>query len=115
MARKMKANRRKRREIQATDAEWEVINSAAGKVGVSTSEFVRRCAFHLDLSDGSTRKEDAAVHVLSSFDLIEKSLRMMAMEVAWQGKVSPSHLRMIATVEAKLDRMHGALFGEGEK
>ncbi|SFN53869.1 hypothetical protein SAMN05216224_106243 [Thioclava dalianensis] len=75
MARKTKANRRKRREIQATDAEWQVIKSAAGKVGVSTSEFVRRCAFRLDLSDGSTRKEDAAVQVLSSFDLIEKSLR----------------------------------------
>ena len=114
MARKTKANRRKRREIQATDAEWQVIKSAAGKVGVSTSEFVRRCAFHLDLPDGSTKKEDAAVQVLSSFDLIEKSLRMMAMEVVWQGTVSPSHIHMIATIEAKLDRMHGALFGEAQ-
>lgn len=115
MARKMKANRRKRREIQATDAEWAVINSAADKVGVPVSEFVRRCAFHLDLSDGSTSKEDAAVHVLSSFNLIEKSLRVMAMEVAWKGTVAPADLHLIATVEAKLDRMYHALFGEGEK
>ena len=104
--------RRRRREIQATDAEWQQISDNAKDAEMSLSEFIRHCAISrkMPMSKKPSGKHGANIEVALARCALE--LERLA-EHAMSGSVLDMPvLLMLSGIEELLTQVHRALLRE---
>ena len=106
-------DKRKRREVRATDVEWAGIKKAASAADLSISDYVCRCALS---TDNSLRSKPApAILIRIEWALCELNdiLRGIARELVSTGKIEPKPLDLLVQCEGLLIKIESALHKGG--
>jgi hypothetical protein len=92
-------NRRKPRQIQASDAEWLRIKDMAKAVDKSISEFLRQSVLPENSRADVSSMNPNAVPVAAALSAIEERLAMMAQVSVASGRIEPNTLAQLAKIE----------------
>lgn len=92
-------NRRKPRQIQASDAEWIRIKDMAKAVDKSISEFLRQSVLPENSRAHVSSMNPNAVPVAAALSAIEERLAMMAQVSVASGRIEPNTLAQLAKIE----------------
>ena len=98
-------NRRKPRQIQASDAEWLRIKDMAKAVDKSISEFLRQSVLSENSCANVSSMNLNAVPVAAALSAIEEPLAIMAQVSVASGRIEPDTLSQLAKIERFLSEI----------
>ncbi|QPZ91058.1 plasmid mobilization protein [Thioclava electrotropha] len=106
-------DKRKRREIRATDAEWAGIKNAASAADLSISDYVCRCALATGNLPRSKKSPAILIRIEWALCELNEILRGIARELVSTGKIEPKALNVLVQCEGMLIKVESALRKSG--